>query len=397
MTVSMRKIYAGRGYDYLLKSVVRGDANVGDPNPVTRYYTDEGTPPGRWMGSALHAFGSGEIKRDDVVTSQQLQLLIGAGLDPVTGEKLGRAFPTFPPVDERVAARVAVLSPRLTEEQRDAAVRQIRGEEARKPSAGVAGYDFTFSVPKSVSALWGVADAGTQALIVQAHHDAVAEVLDFMEREIVATRRGVAAGDGAVMQADVIGVAATAYEHWDSRLGDPQLHTHVVISSKVKTTEDGRWRSLDGTPMYEANVPISEHYNAVLADRMTRLFGIEWEQRDRGSERNPAWELEPVPEALIREFSSRSSHIDKEKDRLIAEHIERTGRRPSPARIIQLRAKATLATRPEKEIHSLFDLTTEWRGRAEKTLGAGAVEWAKQVTARPIARPPSGPTTYRSM
>jgi conjugative relaxase-like TrwC/TraI family protein len=387
MTVSMRKIYAGRGYDYLLKSVVRGDAGMADPNPVTRYYNEEGTPPGRWMGSAIHAFGSGEIKRGDVVTSQQLQLLIGAGLDPVTGEKLGRAFPTFPPVDERVAARVADLSPRLTEEQRAAAVQQIKAEEARKPSAGIAGYDFTFSVPKSVSALWGVADAGIQALIVQAHHHAVAEVLDFMEREVVATRRGVAAGDGAVMQADVIGVAATAYDHWDSRLGDPQLHTHVVISSKGKTTEDGRWRSLDGTPMYEANVPISEHYNAVLADRMTRLFGIEWERRDRGSKRNPAWELEPVPESLIREFSSRSSHIDKEKDRLIAEHIERTGRSPSPARIIQLRAKATLATRPEKEIHSLFDLTTRWRGRAQKILERDAVGWARQVTARPSARP----------
>ena len=83
--------------------------------------------------------------------------------------------------------------------------------------------------------LWGVADAGTQALIVEAHHAAVAEVLDFIEREVAATRRGVAAGDGAVAQVDVVGVAATAYDHWDSRAGDPQLHTHVVISNKVKT------------------------------------------------------------------------------------------------------------------------------------------------------------------
>ena len=45
----------------------------------------------------------------------------------------------------------------------------------------------------------------------------------------------------------------------------------------------------------------------MLADRITRLFGIEWEQRDRGKNRNAAWELAPVPEALIREFSSRSS------------------------------------------------------------------------------------------
>lgn len=387
MTVSMKAIRAGRGYDYLLKSVVRGDANMADPNPVTRYYTEEGTPPGRWMGSGLHAFGSGEIRRGDAVTPQQLQLLIGAGLDPVTGEKLGRAFPMFAPLQQRMSDRAAELPADLTEEQRKAALAQIKAEESRKASSGVAGYDFTFSVPKSVSALWGVADAGTQALIVEAHHQTIAEVLDFMEREVVATRRGVAAGDGAVMQADVIGVAATAYDHWDSRLGDPQIHTHVVISNKVKTTEDGRWRSLDGRPLFEANVPVSEHYNAVLADRMTRLFGIEWEQRARGADRNQAWELAPVPEALIREFSGRTSHIEREKERLIAEYVEQTGRRPSSAKIIQLRARATLATRPEKEIHSLFDLTTQWRGRAGKILGTGAAEWAKQVTARPIARP----------
>src|SRR5690606_31323363 len=66
---------------------------------------------------------------------------------------------------------------------------------------------------------------------------------------------------------------------------------------------------------------------------------------------------------------------------------ERTGRRPSPATVIQLRARATLATRPEKQVRSLFDLTTEWRGRAQRILGTGAVEWAREVTARPTARP----------
>ncbi len=387
MTVSMRKIAAGRGYDYLLKSVVRGDANMADPNPVTRYYTEAGTPPGRWMGSALHAFGSGEIKRGDMVTPQQLQLLIGAGLDPVTGEKLGRAFPTFPTLNKRMADRAAELPSDLTDEQRKAALAQIKAEESKKQSGGVAGFDYTFSVPKSVSALWGVADAGTQALIVEAHHQAVAEVLDFMEREVVATRRGVAAGDGAVMQADIVGVAATAYDHWDSRLGDPQLHTHVVISSKVKTTEDGRWRSLDGRPMFEANVPISEHYNAVLADGMTRLLGVAWEQRDRGKNHNLAWELAPVPEELIHEFSSRASHIEQEADRLIAEYEAAHGHRPSRKEIIVMRAQATRATRPDKEIHSLFDLTTEWRRRARKILGRDAVDWAKEVTSLPIASP----------
>lgn len=384
----MRVMSAGRGYDYLLKSVVRGDRNMGGTTALTRYYTEEGTPPGRWLGSGLHALGNGEIKQGDEVTPQQLALLLGTGRDPVTGEPLGRAFPEYDGVKARVAARVAKLPRDLSDEQRREAVATIAHEEvAAGTRRAVAGYDFTFSAPKSVSALWGVADAGTQALILEAHHKALNEVVAFLEREVATTRRGVVAGDGAVAQADIVGIVATAYDHWDSRLGDPQLHTHVVISNKVKTLEDGRWRSLDGRPLHAAVVALSAHYNAVLADRMTRTFGIEWEQRDRGKNHNAAWELVPVPESLIREFSSRSRMIDEETDRLIGEYVARCGRRPSATRIIELRAKATLSTRPEKTIRSLFDLTTEWRGRAQAILGASAVEWARRITAGLAVRP----------
>lgn len=61
----------------------------------------------------------------------------------------------------------------------------------------VAGSDYAFSVPRSVSVLWSVADACAQTLIAQASHDAVAEVLDFMEGEVAATRTGFTASDGA--------------------------------------------------------------------------------------------------------------------------------------------------------------------------------------------------------
>src|SRR5680860_136092 len=366
MTVSMRVMSAGSGYQYLLKSVAAGDGNRNLSTPLTRYYTEAGTPPGRWIGSGLHALGSGEVKQQAQVSEKQLALLLGMGRDPVTGEPLGRAFPEYD-------AKAGVYGS-------DVAARRA-----------VAGYDLTFSVPKSVSALWGVADAGTQALIVEAHHESVGEVLDFVEREVAATRRGVGARNGAVTQADVVGVVATAFDHWDSRLGDPQLHTHVVISNKVKTAEDGRWRSLDGRPLHASVVALSEHYNAVLADRLTRVLGIEWEQRERGKDRSAAWELAPVPDELVREFSSRSRGIDLETDRLIATYVEQRGRRPSAETVIRLRATATLTTRPEKQIRSLADLTAEWRGRAESILGTGAPAWARQLTVVAGARPvPAG-------
>ena len=72
MTVSMRVMSAGKGYQYLLKSVVAGDGNRSLSTPLTRYYTEEGTPPGRWLGSRLHAVGSGTLETSDPVTEQQL-------------------------------------------------------------------------------------------------------------------------------------------------------------------------------------------------------------------------------------------------------------------------------------------------------------------------------------
>src|SRR5699024_8218170 len=139
----------------------------------------------------------------------------------------------------------------------------IGAEEAERGGRrAVAGFDYTFSVPKAVSVLWGVVDAGTQSLIAQAHHDAVAGVVGFMEREVAATRTGYTAADGAVAQVDVTGLVATAFDHYDSRSSDPQLHTHVVVSNKVQTVLDGKWRSLDGRPMHAAVVALSEHYNA---------------------------------------------------------------------------------------------------------------------------------------
>ena len=120
--------------------------------------------------------------------------------------------------------------------ERGRAIAAIETEEAtRGVRKAVAGFDFTFSIPKSASVLWAVADAGTQALIADAHQAAIAEMIAYMEREVAFTRTGASAGNGAVAQVDVRGVIATAYDHYDSRAGDPHLHTHVVISNKVQT------------------------------------------------------------------------------------------------------------------------------------------------------------------
>jgi conjugative relaxase-like TrwC/TraI family protein len=373
---------AGDGYKYLQRTVAAGDGDRSLSTPLTRYYNAEGTPPGRWLGSGIAALGAGQLVEGDRASEPQLQLLIGMGRDPITSSPLGRAYPEYHPVLERVAERVSDLDPALGPVARGEVVAAIRAEEtARGTRRAVAGFDFTFSIPKSASVLWAVADAGTQALIADAHHAAVAEVVAFMEREVAATRTGATGRDGAVAQVDVTGLIATAFDHYDSRAGDPHLHTHVVISNKVQTILDGKWRSLDGRPMHAAVVALSELHEAVFADHLTRSFGVEWEARDMGRDRNPAWAITSVPEGLVAEFSTRARHIDAETDRLIDAYVTEHGRRPSPATIMKLRAQATLSTRPEKEVHSLADLTAQWRQRASRVLDADATSWARTVTA----------------
>ncbi|HJC29067.1 MobF family relaxase [Nocardioides sp. L-11A] len=381
VTVSMRVMSAGDGYKYLLRTIAAVDGDRELSTPLTRYYVEAGTPPGQWLGSGVVSLGKGQLAVGDRVSEAQLQLLMGMGRDPITGDSLGHAFPAYKSVPERIEARIADLDPGLSPGAKGEAVARIEAEETeRGRRRAVAGFDFTFSVPKSASVLWAVADAGTKALIGEAHHAAVAEVVAFMEREVAATRSGATAGNGAVAQVDVTGLVATAFDHFDSRAGDPHLHTHVVISNKVQTAFDGKSRSLDGRPMHAAVVALSELHEAVFADHMTRTFGVEWEARDMGRDRNPAWAVSTVPEELVQEFSTRSRHIDAEKNRLIAEYVAKYGRQPSTATIIKLRAQATLATRPEKKVRSLADLTAEWRTRATGVLGHDAAGWARTIT-----------------
>ena len=61
MTVAMRVMSAGKGYEYLLRTVAVGDGDRSLATPLTRYYSAEGTPPGRWMGAGLVALSSWRV------------------------------------------------------------------------------------------------------------------------------------------------------------------------------------------------------------------------------------------------------------------------------------------------------------------------------------------------
>lgn len=332
---------AGDGYRYLMRTVAAGDGMRVVASPLTQYYTESGNPPGRWLGAGLAGLAGGRGQQaGSVASEEQMFRLFGMGSDPVTGEQLGN--------------------------------RPYRIDADGRGS--VAGFDLTFSAPKSVSTWWSVADAGIQAAIVEAHHAAMRACIAFLEAEVAATR----IGKNGVAQADVRGLIAAAFDHWDSRAGDPQLHTHVVVANRVQTA-DGRWRTLDSRALYRSIVAISETYNALLADELTRRCGTRWEPRARRHSAVPAWEIVGVPDKLIHEFSQRSHIIEDHKNRLVGSFVESHGRQPTATEVLRLRQQATLATRPDKELRSLGELCIEWRERAGEVLGVDAGVWAKTI------------------
>jgi conjugative relaxase-like TrwC/TraI family protein len=354
VTMSIRRMSLGAGYRYLMSSVARADGSGYAASALTRYYAESGTPPGRFLGQGLAGLNNGNgVPVGSKVSEEHLFRMLGMLQDPMTGEQLGR-----PP---RRSGTAYIHSRGVT----------------RKWPVPVAGFDLTFSAPKSVSVAWAVADQATQGVIYAAHQRALEHVIGYAEGHVFTSRSGA----GGVVQEDIRGVVAAAFDHWDSRAGDPQLHTHVVVMNRVQTTE-GVWRTLDSRGLFRSTVGLSEMYNGVLSDYLTEALGWGWEACARRHSDVPKYEVTGVAERLREEFSQRSSDIEVAKDVLVDAFAASHGRQPSAREVLKLRQQATLSTRPDKHVKSLAELVDGWRGRARKVLDSDPVAWVATLAGR---------------
>ena len=275
-----------------------------------------------------------------------------AGKDPVTGQPLGRGATTY------------------------------AAAEGRRARHAMAGFDLTFTVPKSVSVMWALADEPTRALITRAHHQAVADALGFLEQRVASTRVGHAGAQSMAVR----GLVAAAFDHWDTRAGDPDLHTHVVIANKVQGV-DGKWRSLDGRRLHKATVAVSELYDDLIADRVAEVLPVGWSHRDRGRGHTPAFEVDGIDDGLLGEFSQRSTQVRARTGELAAAFRAEHGRSPSRVEQTRLAQRACRDTRPAKTPHALPVLLTGWRQRAHTSTGHSSRDLAVAATAGRTVRP----------
>src|SRR5690625_2261169 len=364
MVVSISKMSIA----YYLSTVSRGDVRTATQKPLTAYYTETAAPPGRWWGTGLTGLtdvttGDEVDRRDAIAVYEKMQ-------DPGSGHQLGRSM-------------------MIRHDAPDNA-KTPTGKAAKDTREPVTGFDLTFSAPKSVSTLWALSGPQLQQAIHQAHQQAVNETMAWVEQEFIQSR----SGKGGVAHVPVRGLIASMFDHWDSREGDPQLHTHVVVSNRVQRLLDNQWVTLDSYTLHRYVVAISETYNSVLFDHLHNFISARPEAQtpddpnhevihdlmdattqDTATAEDVAVsgmsvELAGVPEELIREFSQRSVLIEQRTDELIEQYVATHGHRPTQGVLLQLRQQATLETRSHKSevTESLAEKMAGWRDR---TLTAG--------------------------
>ena len=86
MTMSIHKLTAGSGYDYLTRQVAAFDATAKGHVGLASYYDERGESPGAWIGSGM--VGIDGLQACDPVTSEQMLALFGAGMHPLAAHRL---------------------------------------------------------------------------------------------------------------------------------------------------------------------------------------------------------------------------------------------------------------------------------------------------------------------
>jgi Ti-type conjugative transfer relaxase TraA len=216
------------------------------------YYTKGGEPPGVWFGNGAKVMGlNGIVKVEQLRQTMKGQSPYGSSM--VQGS----------------------------------------GDEHR------AGWDCTFSAPKSVSIAWAISSVETRQAIANAQAKAVETALKFIEQHACHARRGKAGSK----EEKVSGIIAATFEHGTSREGDPQLHTHCLLQNLAQRA-DGSWGCIESLRLYQWKMAAGAIYRAELASQMKSMgFAIE---RDKESFR-----LTSMPRVAEKLFSKRRNQIEE--------------------------------------------------------------------------------------
>jgi conjugative relaxase-like TrwC/TraI family protein len=163
------------------------------------------------------------------------------------------------------------------------------------------GYDFTFSVPKSVSLLY--ARTGDQE-ILDAFRSAVDETMREIETEMkTRVRKGGQDRDrttGNMVWAEFIHTTSRPVDG----VPDPQLHAHVFALNTTWDAEEERWKAGQFRELKRDAPYFQAAFRVRLANKFQDMgFGVERKRDD--------FEIAGIPADVLKRFSRRTALIEK--------------------------------------------------------------------------------------
>ncbi|MGA8764403.1 MAG: MobF family relaxase [Candidatus Sulfotelmatobacter sp.] len=286
MLTFSKPLSAGQAQTYHQKEFTAKEQN---------YWSQQGVIAGEWQGRLAERFGlAGTVYAEDFAKLSQ-------GQHPQTGEQIVRQ--------------------RASYEYQDAEGKTIKTMEHR------AGWDATFSAPKSVSL---TALVGGDERVREAHRESVRVALDQLEHY---TQARIGGNHPPETTGKFI---AAKFEHDTARPVDgyvaPQLHTHAVVFN-ITERNSGQPRAVQPQSLFASQQFATAIYQSELTYKLCEL-GYEIT-----TGRSGAPEIKGYTQEYLDASSPRSQQI--------REYLERTGRSGKEAAEI-----AAHSTRDRKGMHS---------------------------------------------
>ena len=175
---------------------------------------------------------------------------------------------------------------------------QRAGSDKRSP-----GVDMTFSVDKSVSALWAIAEPDMRAEIEGMAVAAARAALEDTVLRYCSYTRVAKNGIQRPAAADLMGAT---FPHGTSRENDPQLHVHCALFNIARTHGDGKCRAHHQYPVYGWKKAAGAMFRANLAWDLRNRLGVRMEQYGPNAEFT---RLTGMPEDLLGYWSKRRKAI----------------------------------------------------------------------------------------
>ena len=199
-----------------------------------------------------------------------------------------------------------------------------------------AGWDITFSMPKSFGILWAAGTAEQRAVLEKIQQDAVDQALELLVRERLVEVRLGAGGHRRDNPDDII---VAKFPHYTSREGDPACHLHCILLNVAGAF--GKTFTVEPKKIFQNQLLLGAAMRTALAERLAELgFSLREAGRDQ-------FEIAGITEPMIEGFSKRAQQIKA-----------RVGRDASAAQ----KEVAALATRRDKaSVPTGADLEKRWK------------------------------------